>query len=121
MGWGKGEPLSDRLRHEMAGKTFTVGKEGFKMKFPSWPPQPEFHPDNFLCYFVKEGYFHETLGIITWYYILLPRTSSSLIRSVGRVQAGMLGHGRHAGTWQAGMLGHGVPQREDKKSPITWT
>lgn len=69
------------------------------MKCPSWPPQPEFYPDNFLCYFVKEGYFHETLGIITWYCILLPRTSSSLIRSVGRVQAGMLGHGRHAGAW----------------------
>lgn len=112
MGREKGDAvLSDSvLRAERAGKdSFRMMREVFKMKCPSWPPQPEFHPDNFLCYFVKEGYFHETLGIITLYHILLPRTSSS-IRSVGKVQAGMQGHGIP-----------GIPQREDKKSPITWT
>lgn len=79
-------------------------REVFKMKCLSWPPQPEFYPDN-LCYFVKEGYFHETLGVITWSCILLPRTRSS-IRSVGKVQAGMQGTVPHRGrTRRAQSLG----------------
>lgn len=48
----------------------------------------EFCPNNFLCYFIKEGHFHATVGIVTSHCILVPGTSSSIIRSVGKVQAG---------------------------------
>jgi hypothetical protein len=49
----------------------------FKMEYPFYSPHPEFHPSSFLCYFIKERYFHGTLGIMTSCCILLPRTSSS--------------------------------------------